>query len=111
MHPKSGATARDFICVQTIPESCMLLQAISIMQITFKDRGYLKIIKDELEERKYTLNGFGVKAVFRVEDTDGEPWNTKTLNCRDFHSSLPVNLERLRQIVLLILLPHQECLS
>jgi hypothetical protein len=34
---------------------------------------YLKFIKDELEERKYILNGFGVKAVFRVEDTDGEP--------------------------------------
>jgi len=34
---------------------------------------YLKVIEDELEERKYTLNGFGAKAVFRVEDTYGEP--------------------------------------
>lgn len=34
---------------------------------------YLKVIKDEWEERKFTLTGFGVKAVFRVEDTDGEP--------------------------------------
>jgi len=34
---------------------------------------YLKVIEDEAEERKYTLNGFGTKAVFRVEDTDGEP--------------------------------------
>ena len=32
---------------------------------------YLKVIKDELEERRYTLKGFGVKAVFRLEDTEG----------------------------------------
>jgi len=32
---------------------------------------YFKVIQDDMEERKYTLTGFGVKAVFRVEDTQG----------------------------------------
>ena len=33
---------------------------------------YLKVINDEFEERKYTLTGFGARAVFRAQDTDGQ---------------------------------------
>jgi len=44
---------------------------------------YLKTIEDELDERKYTLKGFGVKAVFRVEDTDGEPLEYENIELPD----------------------------
>ena len=44
---------------------------------------YLKVIKDELEERKYTLKGFGVKAVFRVEDTEGSDLEYENIELPD----------------------------
>jgi hypothetical protein len=44
---------------------------------------YLKVIKDELEERKYTLKGFGVKAVFRVEDTEGSALEYENIELPD----------------------------
>jgi hypothetical protein len=44
---------------------------------------YLKVIKDELEERKYTLKGFGVKAVFRVEDTEGSSLEYENIELPD----------------------------
>jgi len=44
---------------------------------------YLKAINDELDERKYTLTGFGAKAVFRVEDTDGEPLEYENIDLPD----------------------------
>jgi len=44
---------------------------------------YLKVIKDELEERKYTLTGFGVKAVFRVEDTEGSDLEYENIELPD----------------------------
>lgn len=44
---------------------------------------YLKIVQDDMEERKYTLKGFGVKAVFRVEDTEGEPLEYENIELPD----------------------------
>jgi len=44
---------------------------------------YLKVIKDELEERKYHLTGFGVKAVFRVEDTQGSELEYENIELPD----------------------------
>ncbi len=44
---------------------------------------YFKVVKDEFEERKYTLTGFGVKPVFRVEDTDGEPLEYENIELPD----------------------------
>ena len=36
-----------------------------------------------MEERKYTLTGFGVKAVFLVEGTDGEPLEYENIELPD----------------------------
>ncbi len=36
-----------------------------------------------MEERKYTLKGFGVKAVFRVEDTTGQPLEYENIELPD----------------------------
>ena len=44
---------------------------------------YLKVIQDELEERKYALTGFGAKAVFRVEDTSGGPLEYENIDLPD----------------------------
>ncbi len=45
---------------------------------------YIKIIKDELDERQHTLKGFGVCPVFKVEDTDGEPLEYENIEVPDF---------------------------
>jgi len=44
---------------------------------------YLKVVQADMEERKYTLTGFGVKGVFRVEDTDGEPLEYENIELPD----------------------------
>jgi len=44
---------------------------------------YLKVVQDDMEERKYTLTGFGVNSVFRVEDTDGEPLEYENIELPD----------------------------
>jgi len=36
-----------------------------------------------MEERKYTLTGFGVKAVFRVEDTEGSDLEYENIDLPD----------------------------
>jgi len=44
---------------------------------------YFKVIEDDMEERKYTLTGFGVKAVFRVEDTQGSDLEYENIELPD----------------------------
>lgn len=44
---------------------------------------YFKIANDEYEERKHALTGFGAKAVFRVEDTDGQPLEYENIDLPD----------------------------
>ena len=44
---------------------------------------YLKVVQDDMEERRYTLTGFGVNSVFRVEDTDGEPLEYENIELPD----------------------------
>ena len=44
---------------------------------------YLKVVQDDMEERKYTLKGFGAKAVFRVEDTSGGPLEYENIDLPD----------------------------
>ena len=44
---------------------------------------YLKVVNDELDERKYALTGFGARAVFRAEDTDGQPLEYENIELPD----------------------------
>ncbi len=44
---------------------------------------YLRVIEDDMKERKYTLTGFGVKAVFRVEDTEGSDLEYENIELPD----------------------------
>lgn len=44
---------------------------------------YLKVINDESDERKYALTGFGARAVFRVEDTDGQSLEYENIELPD----------------------------
>jgi len=44
---------------------------------------YLKVVQDDMEERKYTLTGFGVKAVFRVQDTKGSDLEYENIELPD----------------------------
>jgi len=44
---------------------------------------YLKVVKDEFEERKFALTGFGAKAVFRAEDTDGQSLEYENIELPD----------------------------
>lgn len=44
---------------------------------------YLRVVQDDMEERKYTLTGFGVKAVFRVQDTKGSDLEYENIELPD----------------------------
>jgi hypothetical protein len=45
---------------------------------------YLKQVEDDLGEQRHTLMGFGVSPVFRVEDTEGKPFEYKNIQVPDF---------------------------
>jgi hypothetical protein len=44
---------------------------------------YFKVVQDDMEERKYTLTGFGVKVVFRVQDTKGSDLEYENIELPD----------------------------
>jgi len=52
---------------------------------------YLKQIEDDLGEQRHTLMGFGVSPVFRVEDTEGEPFVYENIEVPDFPLMIRAN--------------------